>query len=113
MVVDMQLKPGMALSDLAKVSHMAAGQQADRQPFLLARRPEPVERAVGPPALLVRLVEGEAEAEHARPLPPVSDDVEPIWTLQVKIPQDAEFVRVLAHRVDRQLVDRLAERAGR
>src|SRR5215470_9718625 len=98
----------MALGDLAEVGHMAAGQQADWQPFLLARRPEPVERAVSPPALLVRLVEGEAEAAHARPLPPVSDNVESIRALQVEIPQDAEFVRVLAHRFDRQRVDRLA-----
>src|SRR5262252_943827 len=108
----MQLQPGMALSNLAEVSHMAAGQQADRQPFLLARGPEPVERAVAPPALLVWLVEGEAEAQHARPLPPVFDDVEPIRTLQVEIPQDTEFLWALARCLDRQRVHRLAQRAG-
>src|SRR5919106_5125540 len=98
----------MAFSDLAEIGHMAATQQTDWQPFLLARGPKPVERAIGPPALLVRLVEGEAEAEHTRPLPPVFDDVEPIRALQVKIAQDTEFVRVLAHRVDRQRIDGLA-----
>jgi hypothetical protein len=107
------VEPGVARGDRAEVGHMSAGQQDDRQPFLLARRPEPVERAVGPPALLVRLVEGEAEAEHARPLPPVFDDVEPIRVLQVEIPQDTECVRVLARRFDRERVDRLAKRAGR
>src|SRR5439155_19170816 len=90
-MVDVELEPGVPLGDGAERRHVAARQEADRQPLLLAIRPEPVERAVGPPGLLVRLVEREAEAEHARPLPPVLDDVAAVRRRQVEIPEDAEL----------------------
>src|SRR5690349_23155317 len=91
---------------------MSTSQQPDRQLLPFAGRPEPVERAIGPPALLMRLIEREAKAEHARALPPVLDDILTIWALQVEMPQDAKLIRVPAHRLDRQHVDFLAERAG-
>src|SRR5712691_10028035 len=103
----------MPLGDRAEGCHVAARQQPDRQPLLLAGGPEPGERAVGPPGLLVRLVEGKAEAEHARPLPPILDDVEPVRRRQIEIPEDAELVGMRFDRFDRQRVHRLAERAGR
>jgi len=46
-------------------------------------------------------------------LPPILDDRLAIRALQVEMPEDAEFVRVPADRLDRQHVDFLAERAGR
>ncbi len=61
----------------------------------------------------MRLVEGEPEPEHARPLAPVGNDVLAIRALEVEMPEDAELGRVSAHRLDGQHVDRLAERAGR
>src|SRR5712691_9855061 len=87
-VVDVELEAGMALGDPVEGVHVAAGQQPDRQLFALAGGPEPVERTVGPPRLLVRLVEGEAEAEHARPLPPVLDDLLAVRRLQIEIAED-------------------------
>jgi hypothetical protein len=64
---------------------MPAGEEPDRQLFPLAGSPEPVERAVGPPALLMRLVECETEAEHAGTLPPILDDILAIRGLQVEM----------------------------
>ena len=61
----------------------------------------------------MRLVEGETKAEHVGALSPVLDDRLAIRALQVEMPEDAEFFRVPADRLDRQLVDLLAERAGR
>ena len=112
-MVDVQFQSGMALGDFGESGHVPAGEEPDRQLLPFAGRPEPVERAVGPPALLMRLVEREAKAEHAGALPPVLDDRLAIRALQVEMPENAEFVRVPADRLDRQLVDLLAERAGR
>ena len=103
----------MALGDPAEIGHVPAGQQADRQLLALAGGPEPVERAVRPPALLVRLVEREAETQHARPLPPVPDDVLAVRALQVEMPEDAELVRMRLYRLDRLHIDRFAQCAGR
>src|SRR5207237_8503359 len=94
-MVDVDLETGMALGDLAESLHVAAGQQADWIALLLAGVPEPVERPVGPPCLLLRLVEGEAEAEHARPRAPVLDDLFAVRRLQHEIAEDAELVRVM------------------
>src|SRR5438445_124013 len=71
--------------------------------------PEPVEAAGGPPALLLRLIEGEAEAEHAGPLPPVAHDLLAVWRLQIEMSEDAEFVGVRLDRLDGELVDLLAQ----
>src|SRR5262249_55524702 len=91
---------------------LAAGEEADGKVLLLADGPEPVERAVGPPGFLMRLVEGEPEAEHARALAPVGHDLFAVGALEIEMPEDAELVRMLAPAVDRLHVDRLAERAG-
>src|SRR5581483_7247984 len=90
-MVDMQLQPGMPLGDGSERRDVAAGEQPDRKRRLLGRRPEPVERAVGPPRLLVRLVEGEAEAEHARALAPVRDDALALRAREVEMAEDAEL----------------------
>ncbi len=113
-VVDVHPQAGMPLGDAAEDLDVGAGgEQAHDQPRLLRRLPEPVERAVGPPGFLVRLVEGEAETEHARALAPVGDDLLAIRALEIEMPEDAEFVRVLAHRLDGVSVDRFSKRAGR
>src|SRR5206468_2276639 len=58
-VIDVQLQARMTLGDLRQRRHVATGQEPDGKPGPLRSRPEPVERAVGPPGLLLRLVEGE------------------------------------------------------
>jgi len=63
--------------------------------------------------LLVRLVEGEAKAEHARPLPPVPDDLLAVWRQQVEIPENAEFLRIGLDGLDRLNIGPFAKRAGR
>ena len=103
----------MPLGDLAERRHVAAGEEADRQFLALAGLPEPVERAVGPPALLLRLVEGEAEAEHAGPLAPIAHDLLAVRRLQIEMAEDAELVGMRLDRLDGELVDLLAQRAGR
>ena len=82
-------------------------------PPALARLPEPVERAIGPPGLLMRLVEGEPKPEHARPVTPARDDLLAIRAFQLEMSEDAELVGMRTHRLDGEHVDRLAERAGR
>src|SRR5438034_11660941 len=99
----------MSLGDLRQRRHVATGEEPDGQSSLLACRPEPVERAVGPPRLLLRLVEGEPKPEHARPLAPSGDDLFAIGALEIEMPEDAELVGVPAHRLDSEDVDRLAE----
>src|SRR5215218_10214927 len=112
-MVDMQLEAGMALGDVPESRHVAAGEQSNRQFLAFAGGPEPVETAVGPPAFLVRLVEGEAEADHAGPLPPVPDDLLAVRRLQIEMAENAELVGMRPGGLDRLHVDRLAERAGR
>src|SRR6266850_2103671 len=99
----------MPLGDLRQRRHVSAGQEPDGQPRPLASLPEPLERAIGPPRLLTRLVEGEPKPEHARPLAPMGDDVLAIRALEVEVPEDAEFVGMPADRLDGENVDRLAE----
>jgi hypothetical protein len=43
----------------------------------------------------------------------MGDDILAIRALEIEMPEDAEFVRVEAHRLDGKNVDCLAERAGR
>src|SRR5215472_17043573 len=107
-MVDVQFQSGMALGDFGESRH-----EPDRQLLSLAGRPEPVERTIGPPALLMRLVEGEPKAAHAGALTPVLDDVLAIRALQIEIPEDAELVWMPADRLDRELVDLFTEGAGR
>jgi hypothetical protein len=57
------------------------------------------------------LIEGEAEAEHARTFPPVLDDLQAIFALQIEVPKNAKLVWMLAHCVDRLQIDGLAQRA--
>src|SRR5712691_8278955 len=103
----------MPLGDLRQRRHVPAGQEPDGQAGPLASPPEPVERAIGPPRLLTRLVEGEPKPEHALPLAPMRDDALAIRALEVEMPEDTELVGVPAHRLDGENVDGLAERARR
>src|SRR5262249_45980941 len=84
-MIDVELQTGMPLGDLGQCGHVAAGEEPDRELRLLARRPEPVDRPVGPPRLLMRLVEGEPKSDHARTLAPASDDLLAIRTLEVEV----------------------------
>src|SRR5262245_28333967 len=111
-VVDVELQARMPLGDLRQRGHLSAGQETDGKTFPLARLPEPVERAVTPPGLLLRLVEGEPEPEHARPLAPARDDLLAIRAQQIEVAENAELARVSLHGVEREHVHRLAERAG-
>jgi hypothetical protein len=61
----------------------------------------------------MRLIERETETEHTRSLPPVLDDIQSLFGLQIEVPENANLVRMLAHRVDRLYVDVLAQRARR
>src|SRR5262245_65501284 len=112
-MVDVELEPRMALRDLLERVHVAAGEKPDRQSRLFASGPEPVERTIGPPVLLMRLVESKTEPEHARPLAPAGDDFFSVRALQIEMPEDAELVRVQPHRLDCLGVDGLAEGAWR
>jgi hypothetical protein len=53
------------------------------------------------------------EAEHAGALAPVLDDLLSVRRLQIEMPENAEFVRVRLDRLDRELVDLLAQGGGR
>src|SRR6267143_4730552 len=66
--------------------------------------PQPVEGTVGEPGLRVPLVGIEPQAEHARPLLPVRDEVAAVRVVEVEPAHDRETVGVFAHRFDRQLV---------
>jgi hypothetical protein len=61
----------------------------------------------------MRLVEGEPEAEHARALAPMRHDLLPVRALEIEMPEDAELVGMLLHRLHRVDVDRFAQRGGR
>src|SRR5262249_39102976 len=89
------------------------GEEPDGQPLALARLPEPVERSVGPPGLLMRLIEREPEPEHARTLAPARHDLLAVRAREIEVAEDAELVGVRSHRFDSEHVDRLAERARR
>ena len=61
----------------------------------------------------MRLVEGEAETEHAGALPPIAHDLFAVWRLQIEMSEDAEFVGMRLDRLDGELVDPLTQRGGR
>ena len=65
--------PGCFWATSRDLGQEAAGEQRQGQPGALGRRPQPVDRAVGRPGLLMRLHEDEAQAEHPRPLLPAVD----------------------------------------
>src|SRR3954454_2120358 len=109
-MVDMDFEVRMALGDLAELLHMAAGEQAHRVALLFAGAPEPVQRAVGPISLLVRLIERETKAEHARPRAPVADDLFLVRRLEIEMAENAELVGICLHRFDCLHVDGFAER---
>ena len=92
---------------------MPAGHQADRQFFPFASGPKPINGAVRRPALLMRLVERKAKAEHTRPLSPILDDLLLVRGLQVEVAEDAEFLRIGLDRLNRLNIGAFAECAGR
>src|SRR5215831_11549836 len=61
----------------------------------------------------MRLVEGEPEPDHPGALAPARHDVLTVRALEIKMAQDAELARVLAHRLDSEGIDWLAERTRR
>src|SRR4029453_3434090 len=92
-VVDVELQARMRSAIFASAAICPPARSPTGKAFPLARPPEPVERPVGPPGLLLRLVEGEPEPEHARPLAPARDDLLAIRAEQVEVAQDAELAR--------------------
>src|SRR6185295_17024815 len=100
----------MPLGDLPEHRDCAARhEQAEAEVRLLARLPEPVERAVGQPRLLMRLAEAVAESQHSRrALAPVRDDVLAIRAPEIEMAEYAELVRVAPYRFDSVGVDRVA-----
>src|SRR5262249_13864228 len=112
MVVDVQFELGVALGDSTQLGEMPAGHQADREFLPFAGRPKPIDGAVRPPALLMRLIERKAKAEHARPLSPILDNLLLVRSLKVEIAEDAEFLRIGLDRLDRLNIGAFPERAG-
>src|SRR5262249_52006726 len=114
-VVDVHLQPRMPLGDPAENRHGAAGhEQSQPQVRLLARFPEPVERTVGDPRLLVRIAEAVAESEHGgRAFAPVRDDVLSVRAREIEMAEDAEPVGVPPGGFYCISIDSLAERAWR
>ncbi len=85
----------MPLGDPGDGVEMAARQQPDRQAGSLGRRPKPVNGTVGPPTLLMRLVEGEAQPQHPRLLLPGIDKPTVFRPLDCKVSEYRELLRVL------------------
>ncbi len=70
------LRPGCASAMRPKSLMLAPGEQTDDvAPRFSQALQNHSERAVGPIALLLRLVERKAETDHARPRAPVADDL--------------------------------------
>src|SRR3989442_6849661 len=103
-VIDDQPEPRMSLRDLADLREEAGCEQRDGKPGALGRRPQPVDRAVGRPRLLMRLQEGEAQAQHPGPALPAVDQAATLGPIEREISQDREPVGMLAVRLDRLLV---------
>src|SRR6266480_1746558 len=95
-MVEDQLKPGMALGDLTNQRQVVRRHQRDRNARFLRRRPQPVHRAVGHPILLVRLRKGGAQSEHAGPLFPAVDQRAALRLVERKIAENGEPVWVLS-----------------
>src|SRR5437762_3402684 len=93
-MVEDQLKPGMALGDLTNQRQVVRRHQRDRNARFLRRRPQPVHRAVGHPILLVRLRKGVAQSEHAGPLFPAVDQRAVLRLVEREIAENGEPVRV-------------------
>ena len=98
------LSPGCCSATSRDLGQEAAGEQRQGQPGALGRRPQPVDRAVGRPGLLVRLQEDEAQAEHPRPLLPAVDQPAALGLVEREVAEDRQAVGMLACRLDRQLV---------
>src|SRR5687768_237149 len=105
----------MPLGDLSEYRDIfTRDEKTEAQVRLLARLPEPIERAVGQPRLLMWLAEAVPKPQHARrAFAPMRDDGLPSRALEVEMSEDAEPVRVALHRFDGVGVDGVAERAGR
>ena len=94
----------MAFGDLSDHGQERSRRQRNRYARPLGCRPQPIERAVGRPRLLMRLVEIEAHAEHAGPALPAVHQRSALRTIQREPAEDREAVRMGANRVDRELV---------
>src|SRR5215831_4045019 len=77
--------------------------QCHRYPGTLGRRPQPVDSTICRPGALMRLIEREAQAEHAGPALPAIDQSAALRSIEGEVPQDREPVGMLACRLDRQL----------
>jgi hypothetical protein len=103
-VVDDQLQPRVLLRDLRDLGQEGGGEQRDGEPGALGGRPQPVDRPIGRPRLLVRLQEGETEPPHPGPALPAVDQRAALRPIERKVAQDRQPVRMLARCLDGQLV---------
>jgi predicted nucleic acid-binding Zn-ribbon protein len=101
-VIDQELQSRMFGRDLGHLLLLVwvRHQQPHRQPGALGRRPQPIHRAVGEPALLAGLQHGEAQSEHARLLAPGIDDRALGRIADIEEAEHPEPVRMRARRFD-------------
>src|SRR4030088_1663024 len=91
-------KPGWRSAILPTVGRNIAAPGDTGTPARSAARPNPLERAVCEPGLRVAVVGIEAQADHARPLLPMRDDIAPLRIVEIEPPHGREAVGVFAHR---------------
>src|SRR5262249_30741358 len=80
------------LGDLANSRQEQRGSERHRHAGPLHRRPQPVEAPVGHPFPLVPLVKIKAQADHARTLFPVRDQVAAFRVVEIEPPHDGKAV---------------------
>ena len=95
---------GCRAGDLADLRQKAAREQRDGNAGALGGGPEPVHRAVRGPGLLMRLEEGEAQAEHAGPGLPRLDQRTALRAIEREVAEDRQPIGVLARRLDGELI---------
>src|SRR5882672_7186920 len=93
----------MAFCDLPDDREEIRRGQRDGYPGTLGCRPYPVDGAIRCPGALMRLIEREAQAEHAGPALPAINEPAALWAIEGEVPQDREPIGILARRLGRQL----------
>ena len=94
----------MVLGHLPDERQEVRREQGQRHAGALGGRPQPVQGAVGRPALLVRLQEHEAQPEHARLARPALDEAAALRPVERELAEDREPVGLLAGGLQRETV---------
>ncbi len=103
-MIDDQLQAWMSSLDLAQQRQPIARQQRQRRTCLLGSWPKPIQGSVGWPRFVVRFVEVEAIAEHARPLLPRGNERLAIRPVKRRIAENGEAFRIGLDSLDGLLV---------